>query len=74
MPLFGGLEKCCFLGKSRFWATLTLWMINHLHHLSNKQYRKKKYAFSTLIGTFILGVKKRAADSKQPPQDRGYTR
>lgn len=71
MPLFGGLEKCCFWGKSRFWATLTLWMINHLHPLSNKRYRKKKYAFSTLIGTFVLGVKKKAAASKQPPQSRG---
>lgn len=74
MPLFGGLEKCCFLGKSRFWATLTRRMINHLPPLSNKRYRKKKYAFLTLIGTFILGVNKRAAASKQPSQDRGYTR
>lgn len=61
------LKKCSFWRKNRFCATCIPRMINHLHSLFNRQYGKKKEAFSTLIGTFILGVKKRTAASKQPP-------
>jgi len=46
---------------------LTRWVINHPYPISNGQYKKKKAAFSTPIGTFILDIKKRAAASKQPP-------
>ncbi len=67
MTYFRRFKKVLSSEKSYFCATLTRWVINHPCPISNGQYKKKKEAFSTPIGTFILDINKRAAASKQPP-------